>query len=98
MSGDEELIPYDFQGDQQGVHDRAKGDVDHIRSWCPSQHCDGGHSSPAWAQVVITNMVSHIVNVVSIIINMVTSNTKHHQNGIWHHKVSSLIHQHVSGI
>ena len=59
MSGGEELIACNLQGDQQGVHDRAKGDADHLRPWCPRQHCDGGHSSPAWAQVVIIIIKYH---------------------------------------
>ena len=73
VSEHEQMIPSNVQGDQQGVHDRAKGDVDHVRPWRPGQHCDGGHSSPAWAQVVIINMVSSIVNMVSIIISMISS-------------------------
>ena len=54
------MISSNFQGDEPGVHDRAKGDVDHVRPGRPRQHRDGRHPSPAWAQVVMINMVNPV--------------------------------------
>ena len=77
------MIPSNFQGDEPGVHDRAKGDVDHVRPGRPRQHRDGGHPSPAWPQVVqhqhgigyyqvksIKIMVNEIINVIIIFITL----------------------------
>ena len=77
------MIPTNFQGDEPGVHDRAKGDVDHVRPGRPRQHRDGGHPSPAWPQVVqhqhgigyyqvktIKIMVNEIINVIIIFITL----------------------------
>ena len=79
------MIPSNFQGDEPGVHDRAKGDVDHVRPGRPRQHRDGGHPSPAWPQVVqhqhgigyyevkfikIMVTVNEIISVIIIIITL----------------------------